>query len=298
MRLCHTEGMQLDVESLRTLMAVVDAGQITAAAQRLNLTQSAVSRKVQRLEQRVGRPLLVRSGRTLSPTHDGRELLADAADIVALHDRAAARLTASDVSGRVRVGAIEEVPLVDLTEIFGDFNRLHPAATVELVVEPTDLLVQRLDAGDLDVILLQVTDDSRRREDRVLWSDRLRWYTHPHHLYDEGPVPIVSFGERCFYGPLSEPLLDAAGIEYWHSISLTSTAAVVSAIEAGLGVGVLSARVATESMVAWPTGDQLPTLQSIYQVVRARSADTSKAIGALSQAIVDRLSDPALDEAM
>ena len=80
--------MRLDIESLRTFRAVVDSGSVTHAASQLNLTQSAVSWKMKRLEERLGSPLLVRDGRNMTLTELGSELLVHAEQIVSAHDDA------------------------------------------------------------------------------------------------------------------------------------------------------------------------------------------------------------------
>ena len=67
--------MRLDIESLRALKTVADAGGVTRAAERLHLTQSAVSHKIKRLEDRIGRPLFRRRDGGLGPTEDGIQLL-------------------------------------------------------------------------------------------------------------------------------------------------------------------------------------------------------------------------------
>ncbi len=60
--------MRLDIDSLRNLRAIVESGSFTGAASRLHLTQSAVSRKIKRLEERLGHALLVRNGKSIEPT--------------------------------------------------------------------------------------------------------------------------------------------------------------------------------------------------------------------------------------
>ena len=84
--------MQLDIESIRTFLAVLDHGGMTRAAEHLELSQSAVSWKIKRLEAKVGRPLLVRDGHTIRPSFEGRNLIDDARLMVELHDRAVSRL--------------------------------------------------------------------------------------------------------------------------------------------------------------------------------------------------------------
>ena len=116
--------MQLDIESMRTYLAVLDWGSMTRAASQLDLTQSAVSWKIKRLEQRVGRPLLIRDGHELRPSQAGRILLDEARAIVEAHDRVAHRLESPEFTGRVRVGSNEEVGASRMAGILGRFNQL------------------------------------------------------------------------------------------------------------------------------------------------------------------------------
>jgi DNA-binding transcriptional LysR family regulator len=81
--------MRLDIESLRTFKAVLELGGVTRAAKSLNLTQSAVSHKLARLEARVGRPILIKGDGGFLPTSDGQGLLHYAERLIALHDEAA-----------------------------------------------------------------------------------------------------------------------------------------------------------------------------------------------------------------
>ncbi|MEM7325248.1 MAG: LysR family transcriptional regulator, partial [Actinomycetota bacterium] len=149
--------MQLDIESLRVLLAVLDHGGMTRAAERLHMSQSAVSRKVQRLEDRVGRPLLIRDGHTFRPTRDGRALLDDARAMVELHDRAAARLQRSDLSGEVRLASNGEIDSTQIAAILGAFRRRHPGANVDFTVNHSGDFDEWLENGKVDVALLQTT---------------------------------------------------------------------------------------------------------------------------------------------
>ncbi len=101
--------MRLDTESLRALKLVAETGGVTDAAERLCLTQSAVSWKLRRLEERVGHTLLRREGRTLQPTHHGRELIEFAERILSAHDAAVQRFQRSALSGSIRLGVTDDV---------------------------------------------------------------------------------------------------------------------------------------------------------------------------------------------
>lgn len=293
----HTHGMaelQLDVESLRAFLTVLDTGGMTRAAERLDLTQSAVSWKIKRLEERVGRPLLIRDGHTVRPTRDGRALLDDARTIVELHDGAVWRLRSPELSGKIKLGSNEEIDAIDIAALLGRFKRSHPNATIEFVIDHTERLATLVDAGLIDVALMQVTDRQLRRDDTVLWTDDLHWVTSAEWTYDEGVVPLITFGDLCFYRTLSEPILQAAGIEFTHAFSGSATRGVLAAIQAGLGVGVLSKWYLSDEIIDWPRGANLPPLPRVHQIARTVPGETADTAHALVQVIAEQLVEPSV----
>lgn len=285
MKVCHDRAVQLDVETLRTYLAVIDEGGMTAAAKQLGQTQSAVSWRIKRLEQRVDRPLLIREGHSFRPSRDGRALIDDARTIVELHDRMVASLQSSELTGTVRVGANEEVGAARMAAVLGRFRRLHPGATIEFVVGNTDSLTRALERAELDVAVIQVNDDLLRPDDLLLWTDELRWVTCCETPYDEGEVPLLTFGDRCFYRAMSEPLLTAAGIDYNVAFSVPSTAGIVAAVEAGLGVAVIGERFLSGDIAEWSRGAALGPLPCVHQVARAVPGERPAVAAALMEAI-------------
>ena len=97
--------MKLDTESLRALIAVLEHGGMTNAADELDVSQSAISWRIRRLEERVGTDLLIRDGHKLSPTEAGQTLLRYAETIVSAHDAAVRTLSGSALEGTVRLGS-------------------------------------------------------------------------------------------------------------------------------------------------------------------------------------------------
>lgn len=286
--------LNLDVESLRTYLAVLDAGGMTRAAERLNLTQSAVSWKIKRLEERVGRPLLIRDGHTIRPTRDGRALLDDARSIVELHDGAVWRLRSPELTGKIKFGSNEEIDATHIASVLGRFKRSHPNATIEFLIDHTERLATLVDTGSIDVALMQVTDRQLRGDDTVLWTDDLHWVTSSEWTYDEGTVPLITFGDLCFYRKLSEPILKAAGIEHTNAFSGSATRGVLAAIQAGLGVGVLSSWYLSDDVIDWPRGATLPPLPRIHQIVRTVPGETAAAATALVGVIAEEMVEPSV----
>ncbi len=291
MTICHDRCvLTLDVESLRTFLAVLDHGGMTNAARRLGMSQSAVSWKIKRFEARIGRPLLIRDGHEFRPTRDGRMLLDDARSIVDLHDRAACRLATSGLTGSVQLGSNEEVDPAAMAEVLGGFRSRHPGAEVEFLVAHTEHLEAAIDAGDLDIALLQVLDDDLRPDDTILWSDRLCWLTSAERPHTDQPVPLVTFGEHCFYRRVSEPLLDDADVNHRVVFSASSISGVRAAIGAGLGVGVLARRHVGDDVVPWESPVALGELPIIHQIARTVPGEPADMARMLVDALVVGLS--------
>lgn len=283
--------MQLDVESLRTFATVLDVGGMTRAAEQLGLSQSAVSWKIKRLEEKVGRPLLIRNGRDLRPSRDGEELLHYARVIVDTHDEAVIRLTGSELTGRIRLGATEEVSAHHLGPTIGRFNRIHPDLVIEIHVDTSSNLESRLGKGRLDLILIQIQPEDHRPADTFLWTDQQRWISSPTWTYDEGPVPLVTFGADGFYHAPAQQILKEAGIGSSVVFSGPSTASVIAAVEAGVGVAALGSRSVSGEVIDWPRGESLP-LPPVMQVARMAPGERSTEVVELLADIERVLGDP------
>jgi DNA-binding transcriptional LysR family regulator len=285
--------LRIDIESMRAFVAVTELGGIARAAEQLDLTPSAVSWKIKRLEQRVGKPLLIRDGHAVRPTHEGRIVLEDAPDIIQAHDRMVARLAYPEFTGLIKVGSNEEVGADRIAAILGRFQQTFPGSRVQFEVNQSRLLRPRIEGGRLDVAVIQVGESELRPDDRVLWDDQLCWATHRDLPFDEGVVPLVTYGENGFYRPVLEPILERHGITYRYAVTCPSSAGVQAAVAAGLGVAVLAERLLTDDVVVWERGAALDQLPVAHHIVRSVPGDQADATAALVEAIASELTDRA-----
>lgn len=285
--------LRIDIESMRAFVAVVEMSSIRRAAEQLELTPSAVSWKIKRLEERVGTPLLIRDGHELRPTHEGRVVLDDAPTIIQAHDRMVARLAYPEFTGLIKVGSNEEVGAERIAAILGRFQQTYPGSKVEFVVNQSRLLRPLIEGGRIDVAALQVDDNEVRPEDRVLWYDELRWATHRDLTFDDGVVPLVTYGENGFYRPVLEPILERHHIPYRYAVTSPSTAGVYAAVEAGLGVAVLPDRLLSDEVVEWERGAALGLLPSSCHIIRSVPGEHSDVIEVLVEAMASELTDRA-----
>ncbi len=282
--------MQLDTESLRAFATVLDLGGMTRAAKKLGITQSAVSWKIKRLEEKVGRSLLIREGRNIRPSRDGRELLSYARTIIATHDEAVARLQSSEVAGVVRLGTTEEISVDQMSAAISRFKRRHPSASIELLVEVSSRLETLVNDGQLDVAVLQVLPEHRRRTDRVLWNDSLVWVASPDWPFDTGHVPLITFSDGGFYRSVAEAALKNAGIAHKVAFSGPSTASVIGAVEAGLGVAMLPETWISGELEPWRRAKELEQLPTTCKIARPSPGEPSTVASEFLSDIVNELS--------
>ncbi len=262
--------MRLDTESLRALKLVAEVGGVTEAAERLCLTQSAVSWKLRRLEERIGRRLLHRDGRTLQPTRHGRELIEFADRILSAHDAAVQRFQASTLSGSIRLGATDDFAVNRVAGIAGRFRWAHPGVRLQIRVESSLALAEWVDAGEVDLAVMPVEADDLREDDLPLWQDELRFVQAAESVFSaDQPLPLVTFGPKCFYGGIASALLEAAGVAYEEVLQSASIAGVRAAVSAGFGVALMNRGFMTADQSPWPGAAGVARPPDIHYVLRA-----------------------------
>ncbi|MGI9621582.1 MAG: LysR family transcriptional regulator [Acidimicrobiales bacterium] len=286
--------MRLDIDSLRAFRAIVESGSFTGAASRLYLTQSAVSWKIKRLEERMGHTLLVRKGKGIELTPMGEELLVHADRILSAHDEAVASLELSELTGTVRLGCNDEPDLAGIAAVIRNFRVRHPRVKVHTRIALSSTVNAWLRAGELDLAIVQVIADELDDSDVVLRTDQLAWFADADLvLPEDGAVPLITFGPKCFYRPIAEKRLREAGLEYSISLECESSAGVIAAVDAGLGVTVLNAHhpAAPPEIRRWQDVVLPADLPEVCLVARRSSRSRDSAVRSLQAELVDGFHD-------
>ena len=182
----------LNVDLLRSFLAVAEGGSFTGAAQRLGVRQSTVSQHVARLERALGRPLLARDTHHVALTPDGQSLMGFARGVVEAHERLHAFFSAGGLRGRIRLGASEDYTFSALAQVLARFAARHSSVDLQLTVGLSRVLYQGYDAGELDVIF-----GKRRAGDPrglLAWREQLAWIGRPGYMPDPAvPLPLVLY---------------------------------------------------------------------------------------------------------
>lgn len=231
----------LDPELLRAFVTVVEAGGFSQAAERLLRGQSAVSLQIKRLEERLGAQLLTRSPRHVALTPAGEMILADARRLLALNDALVAKVRAPELTGLVRLGAPEDFATSHLPKVLATFARAHPHVALEVTCELTLEVLERFQAGGLDLALVKREPQEGRKEGRRVWREPLVWVA-AHHDVDiapGAPLPLVVSPRPCVYRKRATDALDGARTPWRIAYTCGSLAGNHAAVRAGLGLTVL-----------------------------------------------------------
>ncbi|WP_156722137.1 LysR family transcriptional regulator [Streptomyces apocyni] len=232
-----------DPSQLRTFLAVAQTLSFTQAAHRLGLRQSTASQHVRRLEDTTGRQLFTRDTHSVRLTEDGAAMLGFARTILRAHEQAEAFFTGTRLRGRLRFGASEDFVLTQLPQILSSFRREHPEVDLELSVELSGTLHERLAEGRLDLVLAKRgtrgaygTEIERARE-TVVWHDELVWIgAEGLRLAPDRPVPLIAYPPPGITRARALEVLERHGRPWWSACTSGSLNGLLAAAHAGLGV--------------------------------------------------------------
>lgn len=268
----------LDLTALRALVAVADSGGVTRAANLLNLTQSAVSMQMKRLEQSVGLALLERSGRHVVLTSSGEQLLGYARRMIALNDEAVSRLTAPSFEGELVLGVPHDIVYPHIPGVLKRFSAEFPRVKVHLLSSYTTALKDQFAEGSCDIIL--TTEDTRPVGGETLATLPLVWVGAPGGSAWRARPLRLAFERNCLFRPLAQAALDRANVPWDLAVESDSSRSIAATVSADLAVHVAIAGTTALYFEDIAHGDALPDLGTTHINLYARDLpDVKRAPG-------------------
>ncbi|MEM1432294.1 MAG: LysR family transcriptional regulator [Pseudomonadota bacterium] len=224
----------LDMTALRSFVSVADAGGVTRAAAALNLTQSAVSMQLKRLEEGLGVALLDRSGRGITLTAEGDQLLSYARRILLLNDEAVGRLTAQEYEGEITLGVPHDIVYPFIPQVLRRFAAEYPRMRVNLVSSWTTRLREMFARGDCTMIL--TTEEQAGTGGETLTQRPLVWIGAPgSQLWRTRPVRLA-FGRNCIFRTGVLRSLETAGVDWVMAVEADSDRTIEATVSADLAL--------------------------------------------------------------
>jgi DNA-binding transcriptional LysR family regulator len=278
----------LDIDLLKTFLAISDTGSFTRAAEEVNKTQSAVSMQMKRLEELLGRPLFARDGRASRFTPDGERLVEYARRLVALNDEAVSTFQRPELTGTVRFGTPDDYADRFLPEILARFARTHPLVTVDVDCLNTSVLFERTKRGEMDLALVtfgcNVSTDEPVRREPLVWVTSAR---HSTHLLEVMPLAVSHGG--CEWRSIVLAALDNMQRKYRVAYSSPNSNAVNAAVQSGLAVGAVPEMCVRPGMRVLTEKDGFPSLGSFEIGLMRKPGRSSSAVEALARHVAESL---------
>lgn len=283
------------IDWLRSFVAVVEAGSLSAAAPWVHRSQSAVSMHIKKLEGALGRAVLLRGPRHMDLTPAGMDLLAYARRMLALQSETQTALFGPRLAGRVRLGVPDDYAASYLTPVLRSFASRHLGVDIELTCEQSTSLIPRVLRGELDLAL--VSRDKPQRG-RFLFHEPLVWVgAAQFEVWRREPLPIAVYEAGSMARVATLSALGGKRRAYrivYHSSSL---AGQLAAVESGLAVAVLtrcSVPPGLQILQNLPPPHELPTLGAMeVAVFRSKLSSRSPAVDAMHEQMVKTLSQSA-----
>ena len=224
----------IDMTALRSFVAVAEAGGVTRAAGFLNLTQSAVSMQLKRLEENLGQSLLDRSARQIGLTAEGEQLLGYGRRLLALNDEVYARLTDQSFEGQLTLGVPSDIVYPYIPGVLQRFAVEYPRVKVQLISSYTNRLKRQFARGECDLIL--TTEESSGEGAETLITLPLVWVGAPGGQAWRSRPLRLAFEYACLFRTGVQAALDGAGIPWEMAVESDSTRTVEASVSADLAV--------------------------------------------------------------
>lgn len=288
----------LDLDQLQTFVTIADTGSFTRAADEVHRTQSAVSMQMRRLEERMGKALFTKEGRTNRLTEEGERLLTYARRLLRLNRETLAAFDDASLEGHIRIGTPDDYADRFLPEIMARFARSNPRVELSVTCEPTPNLVDHLKRGHLDIAL--VTHDSDKGASEVVRREPLLWVTSANHsIHAEDVLPLAVGRTTCMWRRAACDMLDQMGRD--HRILFTSWSAtvIIAAVLSGQAVSILPECALRPGMRILGESDGFGALPDVRIGIMRGHSSQPEIVDALARHIcdsLDNISVPAPEE--
>ena len=253
----------MDTRQLAAFCAVVERRSFSQAAERLGVTQPAVSLQVRALEKRLGTQLLDRSGRRVEPTEAGRRLYRGAQRLLSLEEQLLDELAGEgegELTGELRLGASTGPAAIIVPLLLCEFQRAHAGVKISLTVSDTQSVVERVSARELELGIVGAARRHRAVRFEPLFDDEVILACPPGHPFAGRTVTLeelrgeslIVMQEGAGVRQIVEDELRALGTKLRDldvRLELGLQESVRSAVQAGYGVTFIS-RTAVEPELA------------------------------------------------
>lgn len=241
----------MDNQNLRAFLTVAEHGSFSGAAEKLHLTQSAVSKRIALLEEQVGKKLFDRIARQVSLTEAGHALLPRAQRILqeaeaalqAIHD------LSGNASGQLRLAISHHLGLHRLPPVLKQFAHQHPNVNLDIAFMDSEKAYEHVLQGHSDVAVITLALETHQNiYSKRIWRDPLKFICAPDHklagiaqpsLSELADHPVILPGLNTYTGRIIQSLFDRENIPLKTPLATNYLETISTMVEIGLGWSVL-----------------------------------------------------------
>jgi len=251
----------LDLDVLRTFVAISETGSFTSAANSVFRTPSAVSMQIKKLEDILGRAVFVRDARSVTLTPDGEMLLGYARRLLAINREAVSKFIVPDIDGVVRLGSPEDFGERVLPHVLRRFAQTHPSIAVDVVIDESVKLRRRMDDRTLDITLLTNSCKAYSTGAEVLLTEPIVWAgARGGSAHMREPLPVSLWEEGCAWRAAALEGLGREGRNYRVAYMSAHTSGQRAAILADLAVAPMPKSFIGEELAVLGPKDGMPDI--------------------------------------
>ncbi|MCD2176660.1 LysR family transcriptional regulator [Rhizobium sp. C1] len=275
----------LELDILRTFVAIADTGNFTTAAEAVLRTPSAVSMQIKKLEEMLGATLFRRDARTVTLTHHGEVLLTSARRILAMNNEIVGRFVRPHMNGVVNLGAPDDIGDVVLPEVLRRFAEAYPLVAVDVRIEGSEALRRQVSEGKLDIALFNCTAGNFSGEGELLYREKLVWAGKKcGSAYARSPVPVSVWEAGCIWRSKALDALEKSGHPYRIAYLSAHHMGQRAAIRADIAIAPLARFLIADDMVELGEAHGLPDI-GYYDVGMAMRTGAPAPVDALADYI-------------
>ena len=275
----------LDLDVLRTFVAIAETGSFTTAANAVFRTPSAVSMQIKKLEDVLGRSVFSRDARSVTLTTDGEMLLGYARRMLSINRELVSKFIVPDITGVVRLGSPDDYGERILPHVLKRFAHSHPSIAVDVTIDQSKNLWRRMDDRTLDITLVTNSYKINMADAETLMTEPIVWAGAKGgcaHLSE--PLPVSLWEEGCAWRAGALDALGREGRNYRIAYMSAHTAGQRAAILADLAVAPLPRSFIGHDLIELGVKDGMPDIGT-YSLAMVVAPDADAPVRAVADHI-------------
>ncbi|WP_428696874.1 LysR family transcriptional regulator [Stappia sp.] len=277
----------IEMDLYRTFLLIAETGSFSKTSEIIGRTPSAVSMQIKKLELLLGVAVFAREGRSIRMTAEGEALLGYARRILLLNEEAVAMFRSPEIEGEVRFGAPSDFGTRFLPNILTRFARSHPGVNVDVHLDGSPPLLQKLKDSQLDLILYTARPDSDlARGGEIVYTEPLAWAGLEGGVaYSRDPLPLALSVSGCPWRKAARIALDKSDHPYRIAYQSFHSAGQEAALLADLAIAPFPTSVITPPLQKLDDRHGLPEIGD-YHLILKEAGNAGKATAAFASHVV------------